>query len=270
MSVSGGFEATLVGRPADILRVPGNEVAQQGGAIPSVLFGDGSEVSPKVVILHAERPARIAFRRHGATSLCVDTRSVQHHQFVPTPGCNGVPTPGYDQNMRGIPQFFQLDLLNSGHETCRHNDYKMTCGQYELLLKRAKGRCEMCGLWGVHNQKAKLHIDHDYKLGNWAVRGLLCYRCNTHMYHPKRAHLRESFLAQPFHAELVQLAGVPAFLEEPSIGSTVVDFGGRRWTRVKKGWVPSTYVRATGIKTWWWLHATHGPVNLSRALRHAK
>lgn len=59
-----------------------------------------------------------------------------------------------------------------GHSS-RHWFYKLTCTDFDQLLKRSKGRCELC-----RDSARRVVFDHDHVLGLWAVRGLLCYSCN--------------------------------------------------------------------------------------------
>lgn len=47
--------------------------------------------------------------------------------------------------------------------------------QYEFLLKRSGGCCELCGFKPLEGYKA-LAIDHDHETG--LIRGLLCRNCN--------------------------------------------------------------------------------------------
>lgn len=49
--------------------------------------------------------------------------------------------------------------------------YGMTLDEYDALVLRAEGRCEVCG-----DPHRKLHIDHCHETGR--VRGLLCPSCN--------------------------------------------------------------------------------------------
>jgi Autographiviridae endonuclease VII len=49
--------------------------------------------------------------------------------------------------------------------------YGLTPEQYAALLSSQGGICAVC------KQQKRLVVDHDHKTG--AVRGLLCYRCNT-------------------------------------------------------------------------------------------
>lgn len=72
-------------------------------------------------------------------------------------------------------------IRSPGHETCHHVTYLMSCEQFEQLLARAGGRCEMCGIAAEETPRGKLDIDHNGRLGYTAVRGLLCPNCNIHV-----------------------------------------------------------------------------------------
>lgn len=52
----------------------------------------------------------------------------------------------------------------------RKKVYNLTEIEYQLMLKKSKGKCGICGL------HRRLVIDHDHKTGK--VRGLLCAHCN--------------------------------------------------------------------------------------------
>lgn len=54
----------------------------------------------------------------------------------------------------------------------RATKYGLTIEQYNLLLTRAGGKCELCS-----KENAVLNIDHSHITGE--VRGLLCLQCNT-------------------------------------------------------------------------------------------
>ena len=49
--------------------------------------------------------------------------------------------------------------------------YNLTIEEYNLLLKKANYKCEICG------SENKLCVDHNHKLNN--VRGILCGTCNS-------------------------------------------------------------------------------------------
>jgi hypothetical protein len=61
---------------------------------------------------------------------------------------------------------------NLGHR------YGITLQQYELLMKRQRGRCAICK---KKPERGMLHVDHCHKTG-W-VRGLLCNGCNSGIGH---------------------------------------------------------------------------------------
>jgi len=71
-----------------------------------------------------------------------------------------------------------MSVLNGGHESCNHKVYGLSCDQYERLLNRNGGLCEICGIPGRLAARGKLYIDHDHAGGWTAVRGLVCSRCN--------------------------------------------------------------------------------------------
>lgn len=74
-----------------------------------------------------------------------------------------------------------LSDRSPGHETCHHRTYLLDCAQYEMLLARAAGKCELCGTPTTQCAKGKLDIDHEHRIGLHAVRGLVCQTCNAHM-----------------------------------------------------------------------------------------
>lgn len=59
---------------------------------------------------------------------------------------------------------------------CQHRYYWMTCADYDELEARADGCCERCG-----TPSSRPWIDHDHSIGDHAVRGLVCSKCNAHM-----------------------------------------------------------------------------------------
>lgn len=114
----------------------------------------------------------------------------------------------------------------SQHAFClTHRQYRLNCADFEELIARATGRCEICGLPAERNHRGKLAIDHDHLLGRWAVRGLLCLSCNQFMHQlreqrdarrgivtsypfQKQPHVQR-YLANPFrgleHAHLIKV-----------------------------------------------------------------
>jgi hypothetical protein len=166
-------------------------------------------------------------------------------------------------------QAYQPDLLNPrghprGHENCRHNEYALSCHYYNILLRRANGMCEICLLPGLHNVRHnKLYIDHDYKHGNWAVRGLLCSECNTKLGRFWREDFRDQdYLEKPFYLQVLKECDSPLYLDEPPVGSKVLDFYGGAWIRHKASWRrPGTGFRPKEriVSDWARLHRENGP-----------
>lgn len=62
------------------------------------------------------------------------------------------------------------------HESCYHSGYSLSCTEYDDLRRLARGCCKIC-----KEPNSKLLIDHDHQVGSWAVRGLVCQRCNQHL-----------------------------------------------------------------------------------------
>ena len=180
-------------------------------------------------------------------------------------------TPSLRQLPNGVYAWWEKDadvdlshigpLPAFGHEDCKHRYYLLTCKQYEYLLRRSSGRCEMCGLPWHENEFGRLYIDHDTALGRWAVRGLLCRRCNA-------VERFGWFGARTYHANawyLSELAatGVPLRRRQPRVGTIVLDFAYRPWRRTAAGWLPvEKRPRILWPHTWDELHFLYGPHNL--------
>lgn len=66
--------------------------------------------------------------------------------------------------------------------TCHHfTQHSLTCDQYDELLARAAGHCELCGLPESETGGKRLVVDHFQGGGVYLVRGLICDRCNSTM-----------------------------------------------------------------------------------------
>jgi hypothetical protein len=77
----------------------------------------------------------------------------------------------------------------------------MTCVELDELRLRAADRCEICRISAVQTGHGMLHIDHDPRLGQWAVRGLLCSPCNSRLQHGVAWNAAaERYLENPFRA----------------------------------------------------------------------
>lgn len=116
------------------------------------------------------------------------------------------------------------------HPSCQHIAYRLTCADYDALWEFAQGRCQICGLAPEDTPRGVLVIDHDSRYGIYAVRGLLCSKCNTLMQfvdsntkndHRASAYLRNAWFARLLvarhednvaaaaHARRLQLAQLP-------------------------------------------------------------
>lgn len=103
----------------------------------------------------------------------------------------------------------------SGHCTI-HKNYSLSCADFDALLERSAGCCELCGA-----EARRLVIDHDHRYGDAAVRGLVCYRCNKYLgtfdnllafqvikpRHPGRWF--ESYMRRAWFAREVQIRALP-------------------------------------------------------------
>lgn len=170
--------------------------------------------------------------------------------------------------------FFQPDLLNPrGHENCLHWGYALSCRTYESLLRRSKGVCEICGLPGFQNARSKLFIDHDPTVGQWAVRGLLCYYCNTYL---DKLHDDDvqRFRDNAFYLHLLKESDCPLYLEEPPRGAMVVDCQGLPWLRRGDEWhyTPERWhkPKVRLPHRWERLHYKNGPLYLRARLKLPK
>ncbi|HWB36175.1 MAG TPA: endonuclease domain-containing protein [Rugosimonospora sp.] len=105
------------------------------------------------------------------------------------------------------------------HEKCHHKKYRLTCAEIDGLRELAGGRCQICGKLERYTS-GLLRIDHDKKLGFWAVRGLLCTHCNMGL---ERGWLQgpevDAYLANPWHKGLV---GVGDIEPEPDVHYPIV------------------------------------------------
>ncbi|MFF4417037.1 endonuclease domain-containing protein [Streptosporangium sp. NPDC001559] len=151
------------------------------------------------------------------------------------------------------------------HETCNHRNYMLSCEVYEQMLKETGQRCEICQLPASENSGGKLFIDHEARRGAWAVRGLICNRCNTILGKdgevPRNEafanYLKNSWYRREFTKRGVSLEGPP----QPPEGSKVQDAQGRFWTR-RGIWWSSSDPRCKS-RRWHELVVRSGPLGLT-------
>lgn len=122
-----------------------------------------------------------------------------------------------------------------------HRKYQLTCDQYEDLVTECRNRCQLCGFPASAMPQKRLYIDHDYR-GTWAVRGLLCIRCNSALGDPRitaKPAGMEEYLANAWFLRMLKERGVsddPTI--EPSKGAVLENQYGVRWARNSDGeWI---------------------------------
>jgi hypothetical protein len=137
---------------------------------------------------------------------------------------------------------------------CAHITYRMTCEQYRDLEGRAAGCCEIC-----RRLLDQPQIDHDAIVGRWAVRGLLCRRCNTQLESGGQGLPEQSRYLKAAWYLGVRLPVLP----EPAKGSHVAGPYGRCWVRTRRGWEPTAYRAQSPIRNWSSLCSEFGAHNLT-------
>jgi hypothetical protein len=151
----------------------------------------------------------------------------------------------------------------------------MSCADFELLWNRANGACEICHAAPSETTRGILVIDHEPARGEWAVRGLLCERCNSHFerHRGSLADLQDSideYLSNPWYATVIAKSGVNPNPPEPEIGAKAEVSNSRLWLRTERGWFWLTVYGAIGgwPRSWRWMQHRYGPHNIK--LRHAE
>jgi hypothetical protein len=136
-----------------------------------------------------------------------------------------------------------VTLSVKDHETHRHRRYSLTCAQFDGLLAACACRCQTCGVPSPETSVGKLFIDHDGRIGMWAVRGLLCPRCNSQVrYDLPVPDWAWAYVADPWYLRMLRAAGLSAEMPEPTSG-LVRDFEGQLWRRVEDGWTKGGWLR---------------------------
>lgn len=157
------------------------------------------------------------------------------------------------------------------HETHQHLCYGLTCEQYEALIAESAGQCQTCPCPSSASTRGKLAIDHDHKVGDWAVRGLLCHRCNNILakHEADPPDWSQAYLADPWYMRMLRDLNLDAHPPEHDqwtlfsgypIGPQVRDFRGRVWCHEGGTWGTSGNNHAYSWKA---LLYYVGPHNLS-------
>lgn len=79
----------------------------------------------------------------------------------------------------------------TGHSPCAHERYRLTCAEFDELWTFAGGRCQICRKPPEETPDGKLFIDHAGEYSFFAVRGLLCSKCNSLMAYIDRGKKRD-------------------------------------------------------------------------------
>lgn len=129
------------------------------------------------------------------------------------------------------------EMADGSTTSCHHKHYRLSCDQYDELLRRSEGRCEICHRFGSETSHRQLYIDHDKWRGDWAVRGLLCGRCNSMLEHEEIFTPEVSdYLSRSWFIGMLRRFGVEADPEEPDQKTTVRAGQACTWTRTEAGW----------------------------------
>jgi hypothetical protein len=144
---------------------------------------------------------------------------------------------------------------------CTHRNYNLSCEEFDELVVDHEGRCAICGCMGPESKLGVLVIDHDFRHGNWAVRGLLCSRCNTviDVAVRERTPREQAYLASPWWRRRFALLNLAAEVHpEPAVGAVVIA-GREYWKRTRVGWEHSYAQSYAKRKSWRDLTVMHAP-----------
>jgi hypothetical protein len=145
---------------------------------------------------------------------------------------------------------------------CSHRVYQLECDDYDRLVARAGGKCQICGTAPEQTKHGFLVIDHDDAVGQWAVRGLLCSTCNSALPMGSAPEWAADYLANPWWRLELERIGVDASPRpEPPAGAEVVACRGLRWRRTGDYWRHVAKYRGMP-RTWAWLQRHYGPHNI--------
>jgi hypothetical protein len=151
------------------------------------------------------------------------------------------------------------------HEQCvNHRRYRLSCQQYEQLLARAEGICEICRRPLARGPRGKLAIDHCGP--QWAVRGLLCNGCNGLLMDDNTDFDgAEEYLANAWWEQQCKALGFPLNIRpEPGIGEAIRNQLGTVWVHLTEDdWEAGTQGGHHWTPLYWEeLFELYGPHNL--------
>ncbi|MFC0602248.1 endonuclease domain-containing protein [Streptomyces palmae] len=149
-----------------------------------------------------------------------------------------------------------------GGRPCSHARYRLSCADFDELMHQAEHRCQLCQRTAAETRHGHLVVDHDFRVGNWAVRGVLCSTCNGKI---ERADLEDpacaAYLGDPWYRRMLATRGLDQELAEPPLGATVCA-GRRMWHRTERGWSALDRYRGSSM-TWTQIYHRYGPHNIT-------
>ncbi|WP_062435015.1 endonuclease domain-containing protein [Herbidospora daliensis] len=147
-------------------------------------------------------------------------------------------------------------------KTCTHRKYQLTCEDYDALVAHHHGRCGVCGI-AADTAPMGLFIDHESVVGDWAVRGLLCNRCNSSLHHMSSPEAA-AYLASPWYLTALPAKGLRLKAEsEPPDGAVVhLPAQNLTWERTGRHWHCTNNARRRNPLSWRELNRRYGPFNI--------
>lgn len=161
------------------------------------------------------------------------------------------------------------------HATCRHEAYRLTCAEFEILLADCQYSRATCGSTGAETTLGMLVIDHDGQVGDWAVRGALCTPCNvTIRIDRETPEWAERYVANPWWQRMLARRGFDYPVPEPpdqkyinrangyTSGTSVRDFDGHIWHLEADVWERLGRKGESQVVSWQQLVRMYGPHGL--------
>ncbi|MDQ0904146.1 hypothetical protein QFZ22_000131 [Streptomyces canus] len=146
-----------------------------------------------------------------------------------------------------------------GGRACSHARYRLSCADFDELMRQAEDRCQLCRRTAAETRHGHLVIDHDFRVGDWAVRGVLCSTCNgkiERVADPACA----AYLSNPWYRQMLAVRGLPMEMAEPPLDAAV-RAGRRMWRRSAEGWCALDRYRGSSL-TWSQIYRRFGPHNI--------
>ena len=146
---------------------------------------------------------------------------------------------------------------------CGHRIYHLDCEAYDRLVDHAGNRCQICGVPPEQTKHGFLVVDHDVAVGQWAVRGLLCSKCNTSIPFGMEPGWATEYLAAPWwREELSRLGHSGEASPEPHPEAAVIILDRFQWRRGERGWQHVANYRWNPAQSWEHLNYRFGPHNI--------